>query len=74
MQGQRRKRYPNGTYGWINSTWSTNITDYDALCCECHEIRDSKTFFETRSGVPGVPLHFLSPATADTSQEARNGR
>lgn len=40
MTGQRRKRYPNGSYGMINSRWSTNITDYDPLCSGCHEDRD----------------------------------
>jgi len=40
MTGQRRKRYPNGSYGMINSRWSTNVTDYDALCKPCHEVRD----------------------------------
>ena len=42
MTGQRQKLYPNGTYGWINSRWSTHVKDYDALCVRCHEERDSK--------------------------------
>jgi hypothetical protein len=42
MTGQRKKLYPNGTYGWINSKWSTHVKDYDALCKDCHEERDSK--------------------------------
>lgn len=41
MTGQRRKKYPNGNYGWITSTWSTHVKDYDPLCCNCHEVRDS---------------------------------
>lgn len=53
MTGQRRKRYPNGSYGWINSKWSTNITDYDALCRDCHELRDSKSFSDVALPSPG---------------------
>lgn len=42
ISGQRSKRYPNGTYGMINSKWSTHVKDYDPMCCDCHEVRDSK--------------------------------
>ena len=44
--------------------WSTNITDYDALCRPCHEERDlgkvHKGFFLTASSVPPSAPHFLS--------------
>jgi hypothetical protein len=42
MTGQRKKLYPNGTYGWINSKWSTHVKDYDPMCVGCHEERDAK--------------------------------
>jgi hypothetical protein len=40
MTGQRMKKYPNGSYGPINSRWSRHVKDYDALCKSCHEERD----------------------------------
>ncbi|WP_457950417.1 hypothetical protein ACTAQI_07495 [Pseudarthrobacter sp. alpha12b] len=64
MQGAHTKRYNSGKQGEVFSTWSTNITDYDALCRPCHEERDlgkvHKGFFLTASSVPPSAPHFLS--------------
>lgn len=54
MSGPRRKRYDSGKWETVTSTWSTNVTDYDPLCRECHEIRDSKGFFELSTNTPAA--------------------
>lgn len=74
MQGVRERRYARGRIDVVHSTWSTNITDYDALCHECHVIRDSKPFSDAAQRVPGVPAQRFPPAAVATSQEAHNGR
>jgi hypothetical protein len=42
--------------------WSSNITDYDALCRRCHDIRDGKSFSDVAFPSPGGAPQNPSPA------------
>jgi hypothetical protein len=67
MTGTRERKYARGRIDVVHSKWSTNPCDYDALCRDCHELRDVHgvdVFSRRAPEVPGVPLQNLSPETA----------